>query len=934
MAGVDIKMKKAFSKQISGYLLSFLVAVYPLMVSAQDPETDPDEMRNSGLEAQSFAETLLQSMNSVQNTSTGQSVAIPTVKDGVFDYSNGESISVQDLYPDIGTSNMPSVDDLQSLSNSGDDLNAFGNDRKAALWEDSNSESPTINGLTYGILVDSGNLSKPDLSNDPSLLTSRNVVANMETISQEFGDCSTSTTFDDITNTKHIADYKTCERVVDKSTTCTVSHLYDGGIIAHNSGPYNISQQGDSALQVWIGRIGDNYWSGNCSVYENETEFVVKNPDAITKVTLDYAKWDDHIQIFIGPPGNETKIYQGPFENQFPPETPGWCELKTSWEVNVNQDITDTFKNSIDQGDVVRFKIRVSVSGNGEGYARLRIDYDPEQAVTDDTWVPQDCIDAAKGIYDGFATGSVTCSKIPAAAVSTGCVVIDNVQICNDDLNPAPFPDIPPLCEQVTVDVDYDFYKGEFCFTDANGDEVCAQSGTNPESSCGTYESDPSCGFISQQCLLSSTDGTCYMHEETWDCGTDIEIPDTIITKELNCSGPVRCMGADCINPNNTQSQSFNRALASLHAAQFMTMDMNCVQADGTDNVTCEIFGGEPYECKVAVGGAADCCDVPSNVSPKSYLHTLLQLGTMTTSLFGLETNDAVMGAYHDVHDGVVDGVSAVLKPFTSYADNIAGLAVNMVETYYTQIFMDWLKDRIKEVIQEMIQELLASTAENMAAEAAQAAAADALAETAKDQATNQLASAVGSAVSVVGMIYTIYVVAMMVVQAIYACEEEEFMLASKKDVKACHKVGSYCKSDSIIGCIEKREVYCCYNSPLSRIINEQIQYQTGNADPWGTPEAPQCAGLDMSEVTNVDWTKVDLGEWTALLAEHDVLPNPADMDIDSITGSGNVLNRVPEDGSVRSDAAERALERMGEADVDEIRRGLQESTMTDPTGS
>lgn len=912
---------------LKGASLSLLILVYPVMGYTQD-----DPMRAAGMEGQQYAQEAMDAFNSAVNGSTSERIQIPNLDNGTFTYSDENSVNVEDMFPQAYESQID-IQQLQSLSNDPDGLTQLSNTRKTELWNQSQSENTQLMGSVYNVLVDYGNMSRPDVSNDPVFSTTLSVVENIETLAEEFGDCTTRTVLDDISSIVHVPDYRSCDRVVDRSTTCSATHSYDAGVISHYSGPYNISQGDDDSLNVWIGQIGDNYWSGWCSIYENETAFIVDNPQAITSVTLDYVTWDDHIQILIGPQGNENIVYQAPYENQFPPETEeGQCELRTSWERSPNLDITELFMQSIDQGDVVRFRIRVSVSGRGEGYARLRINYNPELAIRQDVWAPQECIDAAQGLYDGVASGTASCTRMPTSAVD-GCVVINNVQVCNDDLNPAPFEDVQPLCEQVTVDVDYDFYQGPFCYTDTSGQEHCVDSGTTPNQACNELESDPQCGYIRQECLLQVENGTCYLHEEIWDCGTDVTIPDTDISTEIDCQGPVRCMGADCIDPTNTQSTSFNRAMTSLHAAQFMTMDMECVEADGTANVTCEVFSGEPFECKVAVGGASDCCDVPTNVNPQSYFQTLLQLGTMTTSLFGLETGDTVMGAYHEVRDEAVSGVSSVLKPFTSYSDNIAGLAVTLVENYYTQVFVEWLKDRIQEAIREMMQELLSSAAESMAAEAAQAAAADAATQAVQDQAQGQLTSAIGSAVSVIGAVYTAYVVAMMVIQAVYACEEPEFMLASKNEVGSCHRIGSYCASDSVVGCIERRTAYCCYNSPLSRIINEQIQNQTGDDNPWGTPEDPICGGLDIGEVAQVDWTQVDLGEWTALLAQHNVLPDASEMDLDSITGAGNVLNRLSEDDENRQNAADRLLNRVGNSDIFEIRHELQEIMVTDPSG-
>ena len=82
-------------------------------------------------------------------------------------------------------------------------------------------------------------------------------------------------------------------------------------------------------------------------------------------------------------------------------------------------DVTPFFRNAKD-GELINFKIRVSVTGGGEGYGRVIIRYDPEKVVSNDLWKPKDCIDAALGIEDGMAEGSVKCTDMPEVGID-GC---------------------------------------------------------------------------------------------------------------------------------------------------------------------------------------------------------------------------------------------------------------------------------------------------------------------------------------------------------------------------------------------------------------------------------------------------------------------------------------------------------------------------------
>ena len=111
--------------------------------------------------------------------------------------------------------------------------------------------------------------------------------------------------------------------------------------------------------------------------------------------------------------------------------------------------------------------------------------------------------------------------------------------------------------------------------------------------------------------------------------------------------------------------------------------------------------------------------------------------------------------------------------------------------------------------------------------------------------------------------------IAMLAIQlsGILDCEQAEQILAMKKDTRLCHGVGSYCSSKiPIIGvCIEKTESYCCFNSRLARIINEQGRSQIGRG--WGGAETPECSGFSIAQLQSLDFARMDLSEFYAEIA-------------------------------------------------------------------
>jgi conjugal transfer mating pair stabilization protein TraN len=113
------------------------------------------------------------------------------------------------------------------------------------------------------------------------------------------------------------------------------------------------------------------------------------------------------------------------------------------------------------------------------------------------------------------------------------------------------------------------------------------------------------------------------------------------------------------------------------------------------------------------------------------------------------------------------------------------------------------------------------------------------------------------------------WTIAILAIQlsGILSCEQAEQVLAMKRDTRLCHSVGSYCsrRIPIIKLCIEKTETYCCFNSRLARIINEQGRAQIGRG--WGSPEGPDCGGFSVTQLQALDFSRMNLAEFYAEIA-------------------------------------------------------------------
>lgn len=718
--------------------------------------------------------------------------------------------------------------------------------------------------------------------------------------------------------------------------SCTASHAVTvEPLLRYVSGTGGLSACGPGCLDLYVGKVGDNYWSTGCSVFTWEVTYNVLHPEAIVSATLEEVEFDEHAQVSYG----DQLIYTG---------SSGWggaCELNTSWVDHPHLDVIDAFNRP---GNQV-FQQATQVGGQGEGYARIRLIYDVSTLITQDqwSWSGPNCQHLANAITDGIcqAGSQLRCSNDPAD--TSGCYVdtASQVTVCGSDLGKAPAADsaaIPRTCMAITAVGQCDLNSIGQCWTDTAGTHCLTppETGT-PTTTCTGLEK-RGCAFIKSQCLDTLASGTCWDSVDTYDCGQSVGIPGIQTHTQQHCSGPIRCMGEDCITVNRTQSPDFTKAVALLNTAQQMAMDLSCDYANADlqqkDPNSCQVFKGKDADCKI-VGGLVtlvDCCKTPDgSMGLGRYIDLLLATSQLDNAVLRMESTSAVRGAWETLRlpfSVAGDAWNSVQANFASGVNNLVGSDLLSVSEVAEQGLLDALKGELMQSVAEWIGSTFGQAAGNALFSASGQAAFDSLGNLtpAAQSGGVQLgggAAMAGQMLSTLMAAYTIVMIVIMIIQIVWSCEMPEYELAAKKQLKVCKDLGTYCDSkDPLTGlCLIRKESYCCYNSPLARILNEQLKPQVGMT--FGSPEAPECSGIKVKDLDKVDWSQVNLDEWLAILAQTHHLPtasNAASMlNLDQLTGSGSRLNpqRYGAASSNRQDTLSRSRGRMNDLDVPTVKR-------------
>ena len=93
-------------------------------------------------------------------------------------------------------------------------------------------------------------------------------------------------------------------------------------------------------------------------------------------------------------------------------------------------------------------------------------------------------------------------------------------------------------------------------------------------------------------------------------------------------------------------------------------------------------------------------------------------------------------------------------------------------------------------------------------------------------------------------------------------CNSEEKQLAKLRSRRLCVYVGHYCASKVMKRCVRHRQSWCCYTSPLARLIQQQGHVQLNWS--YGHPKHPVCRGFSLSDFARLDFDKINFAEIAA----------------------------------------------------------------------
>jgi len=326
-------------------------------------------------------------------------------------------------------------------------------------------------------------------------------------------------------------------------------------------------------------------------------------------------------------------------------------------------------------------------------------------------------------------------------------------------------------------------------------------SGAMDTSECDELR-DRGCGQISSTCVETSDTG-CSYYENKFQCLVTTAQTATV----ADCGTQTFCLDGKCFDAGYANDTDFAKVVASMEAVREAGMYL--------DEGSLTLFNGRSGTCSHKLFGLSNCCKAKSGGAPTNAQgfkaiteaagmgYDYVRSTYMYDALFNSDAADWVMKGLYGADAGLSANPSFSYYGFTG-AFNAASLSSSAVTLLDTGNFV---------------------------------------------VAFDPVSFVVGIAIQ-------------FVLDALLSCDESDQMVTMRKSTQLCHYLGSYCSKKFLGACLSKKESYCCFNSRLSRIINEQGRGQIVKS--WGGAKSPNCTGFTPDELQSLDFGQMDLTEFYA----------------------------------------------------------------------
>ena len=337
------------------------------------------------------------------------------------------------------------------------------------------------------------------------------------------------------------------------------------------------------------------------------------------------------------------------------------------------------------------------------------------------------------------------------------------------------------------------------------------------------------CALVRSSCVEGTElpNGECGELEKVYSCESKTYTDEKrTVTDGSDCSVP--CYGTECVRETARESGSdLAKASAIGEAALGADADMSC------EGGRCTVFSGSKRGCSRKAGGLVNCCKKGGSARLTDYMDMYSGVRDI------LRREKSREGGKDALWSGDVTGEESVTEaPVSSGTDSAdAGTPEREGDSSTT-----------KEASEEFRAKYGGSSAEKLFSSDG----------TSFRKGRSQTMPSLMDAFEDFGL--------KSIFGRLLSCPEDDLKATTRAVSRSCHYLGSWCSRKVLGVCLKRRRSWCCFSSPLARIVQEQGRAQLGRS--FGSARHPECRGFTMEELGMLDWDSMDLSEWVEIERE------------------------------------------------------------------
>ena len=396
---------------------------------------------------------------------------------------------------------------------------------------------------------------------------------------------------------------------------------------------------------------------------------------------------------------------------------------------------------------------------------------------------------------------------------------------------------------------------------------------------CGIYRDDrgqviDECqGFQEQGCSLARRDCLdpekdpgefCGSQTLMWDCPREFTSGRRLRETVIDCPGQDLCAGTSCTGTVTEEAGDITGAMLSLQLMNYMQDDISCAGTDGSRTVDCRIFQGEERGCREGYGGKMRCCTDGGAADITDYVRLTAYTMSLKSALGAVRATEPVFGSWAR-REALRDSTGLISSSLDSIVASAGEESARAAAQGFTEAMTRKLANFVAETFGDEFRNALFTETVNEGGAM-----------------TVELNTTVAACANWAMTAYVAYQLGRTVFKMMTACKPEEQETSLRIGLKSCIYQGSSCSVKVLKKCVVHKRRYCCYSSPLARIVMsrpEAIEIAGGT-----------CGGIPLSRLSEIDLSSIDLSEWAYYLDRSGLLPD-GEFSLESLTGSGSALN-------------------------------------------